>query len=119
VMCLGALTIYASLMWRRDLPGLITIGFVLAGASYVLAGQALSEGYSWPLPLAFMSSVFSPLFPMSLVGLFGGVALHRLLKDRFQPGDFHEGVSQNAQIAYGLWLAGVVLVLFEMIRRFA
>lgn len=111
VMCIGAMEIIGALHFHHagEVGLLELLGFVLMGAAAILAGQALSEGYAWGLPLCAM--MFGIGLGTAVIGFF----IYKMSKPAIDRGLLRTDLSSNAKTAYAIWLGGFSCMLLALI----
>ena len=116
VVGMGFLTILTGLHYQEHLPITVTVALLLMGASYVLAGQGLANGYAWAVPLGALSCVFNPFGIYLGFMLLAALGCFRLTGS-FPKGTMNVVVGPRARLAYGLWLGGLLLLLYAIIMQ--
>lgn len=118
VTLLGFMTIIGALRLHQHWQAqpLVVIGLILMGVAYALAGQSFSEGRAWATPLAIFACVTCIFFSrgISLVVL---IALMVLYSAAETEGVLIKGSSSGAVRAFGLWLAGLTLMMLEWVLQ--
>ncbi|MDQ2731746.1 MAG: hypothetical protein M3Y56_08820 [Armatimonadota bacterium] len=118
VMSMGITTILLALRgaYEGGIPFLLLAAVVMMGASYVLAGQGMTEGYVWPLPLGLLACIISPIgFMADLIFLVAAVCFYKLIR-QYAPADaLNRNVPPTASLAFGLWIGGVMLFALVLI----
>lgn len=118
VMSIGVITILLALRgsYERGIPFLLLVGLVMIGVAYVLAGQGMTEGYAWPLPLGVLACVISPLGILAdLLLVIAAVCFYRLVQQYSPEGALNRNVTPRASLAFGLWIGGITLIALVII----